>query len=96
MGDPAAWKRMKKYNVQDVVVLEQLYERTRPWMKRAPNLAAYVDDPEACPKCGASKTLQRRGQRPISGRSYRVRYQCTACGGYSQSRKTYKTSNDYI
>src|SRR5690606_1184190 len=30
-GDPVAWKEMRTYNIQDVIVTEQLMDRMRPW-----------------------------------------------------------------
>ncbi len=35
--DPAAWKVMEKYNKQDVLLLEKVYDRLLPWIKSHPN-----------------------------------------------------------
>lgn len=35
-GDYQAWEEMKKYNVQDVVITEQLYDRLLPWIPSHP------------------------------------------------------------
>lgn len=35
--DPEAWKRMKRYNIQDVKLTETLFDRVLPWLK-SPNL----------------------------------------------------------
>lgn len=32
-GDAVAWKRMERYNRQDVVLLEKVYNKLLPWMK---------------------------------------------------------------
>jgi len=32
-GDDRAWKTMEKYNKQDVVLLEKLYDKVLPWVK---------------------------------------------------------------
>jgi hypothetical protein len=31
-GDDKAWREMKKYQVQDVVLLEELYQVLLPWL----------------------------------------------------------------
>lgn len=95
-GDPKAWKLMKKYNRQDVVVLEQLYLRLRPWTTGHPNMALFDDNhPDACPKCGVSGQMQGRGWRYYSV-TRRQRFQCQACGGYSLGRILEKTKVLYV
>jgi hypothetical protein len=93
--DPKAWKKMKKYNKHDVVLLEQLYLRLRPWAKNHPNLATIADRPKACPKCGEQKGMVVRGYRHTAV-SVRASYRCNACGGYSQGRTIYKTETEYV
>lgn len=63
--DPKAWKEMKRYNKQDVVLLEKVYKRFRPWISNHPNMAKLMDpltDFTACPNCGSRKT-EKRGFR---------------------------------
>ena len=85
-GDAAAWKRMEKYNKQDVVLLEKVYNRLLPWIKSHPNHNLYGDSQHSCPTCGNDK-LQRRGfSHTITGVAQR--FQCTGCGSWSQSVKT--------
>jgi DNA polymerase III epsilon subunit-like protein len=84
-GDAAAWKTMRTYNCQDVVLLEKLYNRVLPWIDAHPNQNLYSDSEEhVCPNC-ASEKLQRRGYRMASTRQY-IRYQCMSCGRWSKSR----------
>jgi len=78
-GDPKAWSVMERYNKQDVVLLEKLYLRLRPWIDQHPNMSAYQED-LACPKCG-SGLIQRRGSQVALTRVYQ-RYQCRMCGGW--------------
>ena len=33
--DVTAWKLMKKYNINDVKLTEELYEKVKPWLKQA-------------------------------------------------------------
>lgn len=37
-GDPAAWSLMRKYNAQDVVLLEKVYRKLLPWHLNVPTL----------------------------------------------------------
>jgi DNA polymerase elongation subunit (family B)/predicted RNA-binding Zn-ribbon protein involved in translation (DUF1610 family) len=85
-GDDKAWKQMRKYNVQDVLMMEPLYERIRPWIRNHPNLALFVDaDDPTCPNC-ASTRLQKRGMQRTRTRTYQ-RYQCQDCGAWHRSRR---------
>lgn len=86
-GDEEAWKTMEKYNKQDVVLLEPLYEKLRPWMKSHPNMALYTNsDKPVCPHCGGSK-IQRRGYAHANTLIY-PRFQCRTqgCGKWSRGR----------
>ena len=82
-GDKAAWETMEKYNKNDVVLLEQVYERMRPWVRQHPNHGLY-DEPgiPVCPSCGSGR-IQRRGYSRAVVNKY-IRYQCQACGTWSR------------
>lgn len=88
-GDKDAWKRMEKYNIQDVVLLENLYNSLLPWIKSHPNHNLFQDG-HVCPTC-ASTALQKRGTS-ISGTGTYQRYQCKGCGSWSQGTKAIKPS----
>src|SRR5690606_18355258 len=51
-GDAKAWRDMKKYNVRDVTVLEEMHDELMPWLVGAPSLPL-VDQLEGdrCPTC---------------------------------------------
>ena len=87
-GDKDAWKIMETYNVQDVVLLESLYRRLFSWIKHHPNHNLFSDSP-VCPTC-AKPRLQKRGTAISSVGTYQ-RYQCKACGSWSQATKSEKT-----
>lgn len=53
-GDMKAWKKMKKYNAQDVLLTEKQYLLLLPWMK----VNTFAG--QTCPKCG-SANLHSRG-----------------------------------
>lgn len=74
---PEAWATMKKYNMQDVLLLEKLYLKVLPWITNHPNRAIYDHD-AVCTNCGKDHK-QRRGTDKRSGKVYQ-RYQCIDCG----------------
>lgn len=78
--DPLAWQTMEKYNKQDVILLEKVYDRLLPWIKTHPNAAVYLGNEMCCPRC-ASVKIQRRGIHVSTTRRY-ARYQCKGCGGW--------------
>lgn len=85
-GDEKAQNLMRRYNIQDVVLLEELHDKLLPWIKGAPNQGLYVDaDAPICPRC-ASEHLQRRGYETTGLGKYR-RYHCQDCGGWSRGKK---------
>jgi DNA polymerase elongation subunit (family B) len=88
-NDKDAWKRMEEYNIQDVVLLESLYNNLLPWIKNAPNRNLYQDT-TGCPTCG-SISLQKRGTAVSITGTYQ-RYQCKSCGSWSQGTKSIRKS----
>lgn len=83
-GDKKAWKEMEEYNVNDVLLLEKLYDRIKPWIKNHANYSIYVDK-VVCPNCG-SNSFQRRGFSYTSAQRYR-RFVCKSCGNWFRSGK---------
>lgn len=78
-GDVDAIKEMVKYNRQDVILLEQIYNRMLPYIKNHPK----VDDQDrSCSNCG-SKNLHKRGTYRNKRNAY-PRFQCQACGAWSR------------
>lgn len=88
-GDRKAWQTMGEYNRNDVLIMEPLYERLRPWIGRHPALQS---DGLACPKC-CSKNVQRRGVQVAVSQTY-VRLQCQDCGGWFRSSKVLVRDKD--
>jgi len=86
-GNPAAWREMKKYNIQDVDTLEEVYLRMRPWIRNHPNVAVHAEgEYVACAKCG-SKHIQWRGYAYTNTGKYK-KFQCQGCGGWGRTRFT--------
>lgn len=84
-GKASAWKIMKAYNKMDVILLEKLYYKIRPWILNHPNVALYTlsEDP-ICPKCG-SEDIERRGYSH-SGVGVFAKVVCRECGNWSRFR----------
>lgn len=80
-GDASAWKIMKKYNKQDVVLLEKLYLKLRPFINNHPNLNIIGGTTHQCPSC-ESHNVQKRGYSPTKT-GKKQRYQCVDCGSWS-------------
>jgi len=80
-GDKKAWAKMVKYNKQDVVLLEKIYLRMRPWCDNHPNLNLYNDTEDRCPNCGGR--VIRNGYRITRTRRHQ-RFHCQDCGAWSQ------------
>lgn len=86
-NNPKDWKVMKRYNIQDVKLLEKLYNKLLPWIANPPNRALYMDTTTpVCPSCG-STDLVSNGLRHTTTQSYR-RYHCGGCGGWPRERLT--------
>lgn len=81
-GNPDAWAEMELYNRYDVIVLEEVYKKLRPFASNHPNINT-GDDPLtlACPKCG-SEDIIRSGYFTTNKGKYQ-RYKCKCCGGWS-------------
>jgi hypothetical protein len=75
-GNPKAWASMKKYNIHDVLSLEELFEKTKEWL---PKIVYKLSQPVAvCKTCGG-KTFKSEGQRHGNAGIYSRRY-CKQCG----------------
>lgn len=83
--DPDAWYIMEEYNINDVVLLEKVYEKLKPWIKNHPSVAIHDDIILGCPTCGGTHH-QRRGISITKAGKYQ-RYQCKDCGSWFRSNK---------
>jgi len=89
LGDNAAWNRMRKYQIQDVDLLVDLYAKFQPWLK-LPNANLWIktaDGRPVCAGCGKVEALQRRGLERLRTGSYH-RLWCNpnvgGCGKWSR------------
>lgn len=80
--DPESWRKILEYNVQDIILLEKIYLRLRPWISNHPNYNYYTASQVACPKCGSSESFGNGTRYLISGR--RQKRVCKNCHGHFQ------------
>jgi hypothetical protein len=81
-GDDKAWREMKKYQIQDVNLLVDLYEKLKPWIKNHPSTALHKGVADGCVVC-ASTNLISRGLAHTNNASYK-RYVCKDCGKWQR------------
>lgn len=77
-GDRRSWALMKKYNGQDVVLLEKVYYLLRAWHPTHPSLAQGAAG--VCPKCRSTR-IHKRGFS-YTARSRKQRFNCADCSGW--------------
>lgn len=81
-GQPSALKYVYDHCRQDIVVLEQAYEKIKVLSTSHINMALPEHKLEACPICGEVGGLQKRGWN-YAKVSRKQRFQCQSCGAWS-------------
>ena len=82
-GDEKARERMRKYNIQDVKLLVNLYERIKPFITNHPHIG---DERGECGSCGSNR-MQSRGHRRT--KTFKIqRLQCRDCGSWQSGKRT--------
>ena len=83
-NDADSWGLMRKYNNQDVFLLERLYLYLLPWIKGHANYSIHnAEDALCCPNCGSTH-LVKRGFYRTEASEYQ-RYKCMDCGKWCRS-----------
>lgn len=82
-GNIDAWKAMEKYNRYDVLALEELYTKLRPW-DNSVNFNLWTESNTSVCKCG-SQSFQRRGYAVTSAGKFQ-KYRCNQCGSETRGR----------
>lgn len=85
-GVREAWRTMRRYNKQDVLLLERVYLKLLPWIDNHPRSS---DHPGACPNCSGTK-FQSRGTVVTRTGEYK-RFLCKTCGRWLKNRTAEKT-----
>jgi RNase_H superfamily len=82
-GDTAALREIVAYNKQDVLLLERVFQKLRPYVRLG--IHPVGRGGLECPRCGSKRT-QRRGDYRTLTNLY-PRFQCQACGGWFHDAK---------
>ena len=86
-GNEDSLASMETYNRNDVLILEELYVKLRPWIKPHPNVSLYSDDKDTCcPSCGG-KRLEGAGHYATPVNRYQA-WRCKDCGAIGRSRRS--------
>lgn len=75
-GCPKARAKMRRYNIGDTRLTEELYTELRPYIKNHPNIGVF-EGRQCCPNCGGNH-VQSRGAYVTRERSY-PQHQCRDC-----------------
>lgn len=89
-GKKAALKEMLEYNIQDVLLLEEVYKEIKPYMRKHPNFNAIAGTTHNCPSCGSDNLTKRGFAVTTVGR--KQRFQCMDCGHWSHDKKLIHTT----
>jgi hypothetical protein len=92
-GDKKAMQKMKKYNIHDVILTEQLYDRLLPWVLNHPNMSLYEKNDSGlhCPTCNSTNIIARGSYQTNAG-LFR-RYSCKSCDKWFRSTTTIDVRN---
>lgn len=84
-GSKKALREMVEYNKVDVLRLEEVYLRLRPYMKSHPHHGVFngEDRNHSCTHCGSTK-VKKNGIRVTAAGLKRQELQCQECGAYSR------------
>jgi len=79
-GERKAIKEMVKYNKQDVLLLEKVYEILKPYVPARLNFNHFTSD-RVCPTCGGNHLTINKRRLTRAGKM--IQLQCQDCGAYS-------------
>ena len=86
-GDKKSWATMKEYNINDILLTEQVYYKLFPWIQNHPNVPLHDGlDEELCKQC-KSPNLQRRGYAYTNVSRF-ARVVCKDCGTWGRIGKS--------
>ncbi len=81
-GNELARVKMEKYNRQDVILTEKLYQKIKPFIKNHPHLGK---EKRECGACGSDKVWVSKYRRT---KYYKIQQlQCQSCGSYQDGKK---------
>ena len=78
---------MVTYNKRDVDLLEEVYLKLLPWIKRHPNIGNIIGtDKIVCPNCGCEFVTTVDGKFYFTGVGKYQLHQCSKCGAIFRDR----------
>jgi len=82
VGDPEALSYVEDHCKADVLLLEEVYTKLRPYVRTHPRVAGYADanDRPVCAVCGGM--LVRDKTRMSRTKGMRQQWRCPGCGAY--------------
>lgn len=83
-GNQEAFAEMQEYNEMDVLSLQELYLKLRPWDLRTPNVNAFHDSEEISCACGSVEFRKNGFVTSNTGRFQR--YTCKKCGAETRDK----------
>ena len=90
-GDKAALKQVTIHCKLDVLVLEEVFMKMRPWVREEPAYQLFreggiaaSEQPMVCPSCGSAH-ITRQGYKVARTRKYQ-QWKCQDCGKWSRTR----------
>lgn len=87
-GDMECMNTMEKYNIHDVILLEELYMKVRAWENTHPSVAARTHmDHAMCNACGSGALSNATHKEWTTAVSSFTLYQCQDCGHWQRDRK---------
>lgn len=86
-GNQESLDYMLKYNKQDVVLLEQVYLKLRPWIKNHPSMSTILKRPNICTVCGSSNIYLLEDKYYHTQVNSYPMYRCKECGALIRDRK---------
>ena len=84
-NDRAAWDKFRRYNIQDVVITEQLFTLLAPWIK-SPHAGLWTGDMSSCYACGSTR-LVAHGVTRSKTMAWPLT-QCADCGAWNKVLKS--------
>lgn len=98
-GDNKALKEMEEYNINDVVILEELYKKIRPYVKGLPSVSQSMTGRNgniACTVCG-SENVKFEGHYRTNQNIFRS-YRCNDCGAIAgrERKSIVKDKNELV
>lgn len=78
---------MSNYCNKDVLILEEVYLRLRPYIKGHPNIGNFIESTvPTCATCGSSTVEEIKGRYYVTPAGKYKLYRCKECGAISRGR----------